>query len=110
MTTRFVPPAKTALDAMTDQALAYVRDRREDESSRPAALLDVAATMAAVIAEQFPADRVTAGRAVMCASQMMAGIVVRLQDMQAADDLIGPMVADIFAFAAEQVVREAGAS
>jgi hypothetical protein len=106
MSATFIPPVKTALDAMTDQALAHVRDCR-DSAAFPA-LLAIAATVASVITEQFRDDPATAGRAVMCASQMMAGIVVRLQDMQAADDLIGPMVADIFAYAAEQVVREAG--
>jgi hypothetical protein len=103
---RAFPPPKAALDAMTDQALAHIRDHRDVSPG----LVGAAAEVAAVIAEQFRDDPVAAGRAVMCASQMMSGIVVRLQDMQAADDLIGPMVADIFAYAAEQVVREAVAA
>jgi hypothetical protein len=103
------PPPKTALDAMTDQCLAHVaaeRRKRSDGVTRRS--LVIADEVAQVIAEQFPEHREIAGRAVMCASQMLSGIVVRLQDAQADDSQIGPLVANIFAFAAEQVVREAG--
>ena len=110
MSARVFPPPKTALDAMTDQALAHVRDHRDDATAAPASLLAIADEVAAVLAAQFPGGQLIAGRAVMCASQMLAGIVVRLQDAQAPDCQIGPLVANIFAFAAEQVVREAGPS
>lgn len=109
MSARVFPPPKTALDAMTDQALAHVaehRRKRSDGVTRRS--LAVADEVAQVIAEQFPEHREIAGRAVMCASQMLSGIVVRLQDGHAPDSQIGPLVANIFAFAAEQVVREAG--
>ena len=107
---RSFPPPRVTLDAMTDQALAHVRARRGDTASAPPALLAVAAEVAAVVAEQFPDDPERAGRVVMCVSQMLAGIVVRLQDAQTADGRLGPLVANIFAYAAEQVVREAGTS
>lgn len=100
--------SKPDLDRMTDEALACVaeeRRKRSDGVTRRS--LVVAEDVAEVIAAQFPDHREIAGRAVMCASQMLSGIIVRLQDGPVDDAQIGPLVANIFAFAAEQVVREA---
>ena len=111
MNARVFPPPKVALDAMTDQALAHVAaERRKRDDGRTRRSVAVAAEVAQVIAERFPDHLEIAGRAVMCASQMLSGIVIRLQDSQIDDSQVGPLVANIFAFAAEQVVREAGAA
>jgi hypothetical protein len=104
------PLPKVTLDAMTDQALAAAAKAAGAGDPLTEHTLTASREVAAVLAEQFRGDEVLAGRAVMCASQMLAGLVVRFQGAQVDDASIGPLVANIFAFAAEQVVREAGAT
>ena len=95
---------KSALDAMTDQSLAFARDNRPNALPH---LLRLGAEFAAMVTEQFPADRETAGRAVMCTAQMLGGLHEQLGE--AGCSMAGEL-ADLLALAAEQVVREAGES
>lgn len=97
------PIGKAALDAMTDQSFAEVREHR---AGAPAISLRLAAEAAAVLAEQFPGQRETAGRVSMCIVQMLEGWARQLGGEEA--EAFGPFT-DILALAAEQVVREAGA-
>lgn len=97
------PYGKPALDAMTDQSFARIREER---AVAPPELASLGAQAAALIAEQFPASRETAGRAVMAVVHIIAGFADQF-DEETGDALDG--VTDILALAAEQVVREAGA-
>jgi hypothetical protein len=93
---------KAALDAMTDQSLAFARDHRS--CAEPGALR-LGAEFAAIVAAQFPGQQEIAGRVVMCTAQMLGG----LQDQigKTGCTLAGEL-ADLLALAAEQVIREAG--
>jgi hypothetical protein len=106
------PIAKVALDAMTDQSIAEIRGERrkiaEDGAGRiTAALLGVSARVAGVLAEQFPADRETAARAVISAVQCAAEIGDAIRELDLDVDPLDAVM-DVLAYAAEQVVREAG--
>jgi hypothetical protein len=101
-----MPYTKPALDAITDQSLAEIREGRGEYDPEA---LRLAGDMAAVLAEQFPHDRVTAGRAVICATQMAATLGDQLRARGAEPGAIVSTLTDILALAAEQVVREAGA-
>jgi hypothetical protein len=96
--------AKVTLDAMLDQSFARVKDERAIATPD---LIDLGAQVAALLAEQFPGDEVTAGRAVMSVVQIVAGFADQF-DEETGDALDG--ITDILALAAEQVVREAGES
>lgn len=93
-------PAKVALDAMTDQSLAFARDHRVQAEP---GIVHLAEEAAAVIAGQFPGQLSLAGRAVMCVAQMITGLQSQFTgpEMQ-----LLSQVADVFALAAEQVIRE----
>lgn len=93
---------KWALEAGTDQALAVARDNRDDPGYEGIAPL--ADWIAGIIAGQFPADRALAGRVLMAAAQMFCAAAEEDPGLDAA--FIGAAVA----FAAERVVREAGAT
>jgi hypothetical protein len=97
------PIGKPALDAMLDQSFARVRDERAVATPD---LLKLSSEAAAMIAEQFPGDRETAGRVVMSVVQLLAGFSDQFSEETA--DVLDSLT-DIFALAAEQVVREAGA-
>ena len=99
------PYTKPALDAIADQSLAAIREHRGEYD--PDALR-VAGEIAAVLAEQFPDDRVTAGRAIICAVQIAASLGDQLRSDGAEPGEIADTLTDILALAAEQVVREAG--
>jgi hypothetical protein len=106
------PIAKVALDAMTDQSIAEIRGERrkiaEDGADKvTVALLDVSARVAAVLAEQFPASRETAARAVICAVQCAAKVGDTLRELDLGVDPLDA-VTDVLAYAAEQVIREGG--
>lgn len=103
--------AKPTLDAMTDQSIAEVRGERQkiaedggDELTMT--LLAASGNVAATLAEQFPDHRETAARAVIAAVQYAATLGDILRKMPDIDPLAA--VLDILAYAAEQVVREAG--
>lgn len=95
-----------AVTAAMDQLFAAARDSRQALTDPDAAALArVAELFAADIAAQFPAgSRKTAGEAVMMAAQFTGAAFAANPGM--------PMevLMCIFALAAEQVVREAGAA
>ena len=96
---------KAALDAMTDQSLAFARDHRPEADAES---LRMGAESAAMIAAQFPGQGAIAGRVVMCVAQQVTGVRAQFDDGEC-KDLLGQL-ADVLALAAEQLVREAGAS
>jgi hypothetical protein len=96
---------KPALDAIADQSLAAIRDGRDEYDPEA---VRVAGDIAAVLAEQFPGDRVTAGRAIICAVQMAAALGDQLREQGAESGSVVDALTDILALAAEQIVREAG--
>jgi hypothetical protein len=97
------PVGKAALGAMLDQSFARIRDERADATPD---LLELGSQAAALIAEQFPGDRETAGRVVMSVVLILGGFSDSF-DEPFADVIDG--ITDVLALAAEQVVREAGA-
>jgi butyrate kinase len=91
---------KPALDAITDQALAVLRDGRGDVADD---LLDeVAADLAAILAVQFPHDREIAGRVVMGVTLFLTGMVQKTAGRPDPERMC-----QLLALTAEQVVREA---
>lgn len=96
---------KPALDAMTDQSLAFARENRADAD--PDALR-LSAEVAAQIAEQFPGQGHVTGRVLMCVAQMHHGLHDQGGPETEAEAAMLGQLADVFALAAEQVVREAG--
>jgi hypothetical protein len=92
--------AKAALDAATDQALAIARDNRRD----PAAghLAPAVEWLADLIGEQFPGSQEIAGRVLMAVSQFVCAAEFDTPGIDVAT------IGTVLAFAAEQVVREAG--
>lgn len=97
-------PPKAALDAMTDQSLAFARDHRADAEPE---MLRLSGEAAALLVAQFPGQLGIAGRVVMCVAQQVTGVHALLEDGEGKDTL--GQLADVLALAAEQVVREAGA-
>ena len=94
---------KPALEALTDQAFAATADGRRDQ---PGIAVTDAARLAAVLAEQFRGDEAIAARAVMAAAIALGPLLAEYDDIPGALRY-APVV---FALAAEQVAREAGAS
>jgi hypothetical protein len=94
------PIGKPALDAMTDQSFAEIRDHR---ACAPAASLRLSEEAAALLAEQFPGQLETAGRVAMSIVQMLEGWARQIGEEA---EVIGPFT-DVLALAAEQVAREA---
>lgn len=95
------PMGKPALDAITDQSFAAIRDHR---GCAPEDVLRLSEEAAAVLAEQFPGQHETAGRVAMSIVQMLEGWAAQLGGEDA--EVIAPLT-DVLALAAEQVVREA---
>jgi hypothetical protein len=102
-----MPYTKPALDAIADQSLAAIREHRGEYDPES---LRVAGDIAAVLAEQFPDDRVTAGRAIICAVQIAASLGDQLKGDGTDPGTVVDLLTDVLALAAEQVVREAGAA
>lgn len=96
-------PTKPGLNALLDQAFAVTADGREHEP--PFAVAD-AAMIAATLAEQFRGDEIIAGRAFMSAALAAGRLVRRYEDFPGGLDFVQA----VLALAAEQLVREAGAS
>lgn len=94
---------KPALDAMTDQAFAATAKHRPVHDPLT---LERASRAATLLAEQFSGHEAVAGRAVMCAAQMLTELVPDYEGTPGGDMV--PTL--ILALAAEQLVREAGAS
>ncbi len=95
--------SKAALDAMTDQSLAYARDHR---AAAEPGIVRLAEEAAAIFTAQFPGQHGITSRVVMCAAQQLTGL--RAQFSGAEKDLLGEL-ADVYALAAEQLAREAPA-
>jgi hypothetical protein len=93
---------RLALEASTDQAFAVARESRDAPGA--AEFAESAGWLAGMIAEQFPGARVLAGRVLMAAAQFVATAAADAPDLDTA------AVATTMVFAAEQVVREAGAT
>jgi hypothetical protein len=91
---------RLALEAGTDQALAIARDNRDAEGAEE--ITPLADWMAGLLAEQFPDSRAFAGRVLMVAAQLTAAAAAEAPEIDTA------VVGTALAFAAEQVVREAG--
>jgi hypothetical protein len=95
-------PGRMALEAGTDQALAVARENRHASGSEDIAPL--ADFLAGIIAEQFPAGGALAGRVLMAAAQFVCATVDEVPEIDPA------VIGTAMAFAAERIVREAGAS
>jgi|HubBroStandDraft_6_1064221.scaffolds.fasta_scaffold415038_3 hypothetical protein len=91
-----------ALEAGTDQALAIARDNRDAPGSED--ITPLAHWMAGILADQFPDSRAFAGRVLMVAAQFVSAAAAEAPEVETA------FVGTAMAFAAEQVVREAGQS
>lgn len=91
---------KCAYNALTDQSIAEIRAHRHEADPD---LLRLAGDLAAILAEQFPADRAVAGRVVMAVAQIVDSLAARLDNADAVH-----LATDLMAFAAEQLVREGG--
>ena len=98
-------PGKAALDAETDQALAWIRDARTDRFSPVEAAVygELAGVLASQIGEQFPG--IPAGRVVMAVMQGLSGILIAMRELGLSPSPAALLT--ISALAAEQLTREA---
>lgn len=104
MTDVTVPP-KTVLDAVTDQALAAMRDARpglECGGLAEEIILAQAAVVAARIREQFPGAQ--AGRLLMAVAQAGKALLAEWPEIG------GAGLTSVIALAAEQLDREGAAT
>jgi hypothetical protein len=100
--------SKYELNAMTDEAFANAAGWRRSGRPDAVAALQESAEVAAILAEQFGRERETAARAVMVVSQMLGTLLDKAGDGHGIEP--SSIVTAVLAFAAEQVVREAGTS
>lgn len=97
------PYGRAALEAAAERALAIAREHRSSTEPAIVALGEPAGILAALIAEQFgDADMGRAGRIVMATAEFIG------DEHTARSELDVETVVSILAFAAEQLVREAG--
>jgi len=90
---------KAALDALTDQSFAAIREQRREADPD---LVRLAADFAGMIAEQFAGSEALAARVLMASVQLMAALAERLDNPDEVH-----VTADIMALAAEQLSRAA---
>ena len=97
---------KPELDALTDQAIAHIAAQRACPDPMIRAHLPMARGLAEMLRTMFPEDAPLAGRVAVASSQALSQIIRELQGVMRADS-IGPVAANLLAFAGEQLTREA---
>jgi len=96
-------PGKTALDAETDQALAWIRDKRGTLGTAESVIYgELGRVVALQIGAQFPG--IPCGRVVMAVTQALAGILTATREL-GMEPSPGVLLT-ISALAAEQLTRE----
>lgn len=98
---------KSALDAETDQALAWFRDHRNDRlGAGPNGdfYREMSTAFAAMFAEQFPG--IPVGRVVMAVAQALKAINVAFEEQRGEPVSVNTLLS-IAGLAAEQLDREA---
>jgi hypothetical protein len=97
---------KTALDALTDQAIAHLADQRRTADTFLRAQLPTAGDLAAMLRTQFADDLVLAGRVAVSCAQALSQIIRALPQIGLHECQVAPVAANMLAFAGEELARE----
>lgn len=98
---------KAALDAETDQVLAYIADMRGDPEAAPPPLMDIAGRMAAQLSAQFPDDPAL-GRIVVAAGQAMSAVAAKCEQAGMPAEQALAVLVNAVAFAGQQIAQRPG--
>jgi hypothetical protein len=100
---------KVQLDALLDQAMAHLAGQRCSRDPLIRAQLRPAQDLAGMLATQFPGELETAGRVAVVIAQAQTQLIREMRG-RVKDRDIAPVIANLVAFAGEQLAREAGGS
>ena len=98
---------KAELDKLTDDAIVHLGRQRRTRDRAVRAQLRMARDLAGLLRTQFPDDAALAGRIAVAISQAQSQFIRAFREDGVDERSIGPVAANLLAFAGEQLVREA---
>lgn len=99
--------SKTALDAETDQMIAYIAESRSDPDAAPPAVTGIAGGIAAKLEAQFPGDPAL-GRIVVAVSQTASALVTKSEWAGLTPGNALAVVINAIAFAGQELAQRPG--